>query len=190
MTYREFIQNIYKGQSLDECEEHLKSFLKVKTSELIPEHLKKVNGYDEISRKASRLYEDCKNCKDCDEDEDADEDEDEDEDADEDKETNEDASSELEKKITQALKSKLKFPGVKFKKMIRFGYYEDDECDFVADFPGICPTDEEPDSPHYIDDFEKAVKVALKGIVKSLKWDPNATSRGDPKTAAGFLFTV
>ena len=80
MTAQEFIQNVYKGTNLDECEEHLKGFCKNKIQEMIPEHFEATKKYQEIAESHKSLFEDCKNCNDDDEDEDEDEDDSEDDD--------------------------------------------------------------------------------------------------------------
>lgn len=44
----EFIQSIYKGENIHECENHLKGFLKAKVQELIPEHFEEIKRYKEL----------------------------------------------------------------------------------------------------------------------------------------------
>ena len=79
MTANEFIQNVYKGQSLHECEEHLKTFCKEKLQDMIPEHFEQTKKYTEIAKAHKALFEKCKdsNCSDSDEDSEDSEDSDE-----------------------------------------------------------------------------------------------------------------
>lgn len=92
----EFIQSIYKGENIHECEKHLKGFLKAKVQELIPEHFEEIKKYKELkanSVSALELFESCGT------DGDADDDDVDDDDVDE------SLPEDAKEKITKALKT-------------------------------------------------------------------------------------
>ena len=50
MNANEFIQNVFKGENIDACENHFKSYLKEKVKSLIPDHLIEYEKYKKITQ--------------------------------------------------------------------------------------------------------------------------------------------
>lgn len=80
----EFVRNIYKGENIAECENHLESFLKQKVQELLPEHFEEIEKYKRISAMQEACAKDLESDDDIDDDVDEDDDDDIDDDEDED----------------------------------------------------------------------------------------------------------
>lgn len=60
MDSKEFIHNIYKGENLIECENHLESYLKEKMQELIPEHFEEIKKYQAMKELQNEIFESTK----------------------------------------------------------------------------------------------------------------------------------
>lgn len=109
----DFVRNIYKGENIAECENHLESFLKKKVQELIPEHLAAMARFKRIAE----AQEDCSNANDGDDDDDDDDD------------IDESLPDDVKDKIVAALKS---IKG--YKKLSAFEVHKNKEACVAAKF--------------------------------------------------------
>lgn len=137
----EFIQSIYKGENIHECENHLKGFLKAKVQELIPEHFEEIKRYKELkenSKSALEIFESVNEPDDGD--------------------LDESLPADVKEKVTKALKS---ISG--FKKIVDFEAKEKEAC-VAAKFKVDEDTRDE-DITAYKSKITKALaKVGLKKV--------------------------
>lgn len=166
----EFIQSIYKGENIHECENHLKGFLKAKVQELIPEHFEEIKRYKELKANSVSALEIFESALD------------------------ESADSDNSKALTKAIKSKYKLKNVKFEKVLEVD--TDDDCvNAVFDFEDIEDIDDYTDS--ISKELDKALKgLKLKNsdgeskAVSGVHFDADISTSGYSNTALGFCIDL
>lgn len=169
----DFVRNIYKGENIAECENHLESFLKRKVQELLPEHFAEIEKYKRISA----MQEAC--AKDSESDDD---------------DIDESVDATNAKALEKAIKSKYKLKNVAFEKVLEVD--TDDDCvNAVLDFEDVDDIDD------YTDSISRELAKILKGaklknsdgeskVVDGVQFDADISTSGHSNTAFGFRINL
>lgn len=177
----DFVRNIYKGENIAECENHLESFLKRKVQELIPEHFEKMAEFKRIIAE----QEACSDAK-------AKADDGDDGDDDDDIDESVDATN--AKALEKAIKGKYKLKNVAFEKVLEVD--TDDDCvNAVLDFEDVDDIDD------YTDSISRELAKILKGaklknsdgeskVVDGVQFDADISTSGHSNTAFGFRINL